>query len=185
MANTVDLYSVYLINMGFVIMYTTYQKDPTHKHTHTHTTCLPSDKLIFQHALPISTSANISRHSVLHLDGMEVCSLRIRKRGWLYCRDLCYGHPTFMAEGHNHYCGLVHGLHVEKNNSTSKPDCLTIVNFLKYTHNLQMWPLAANMTWWVACWRPMSYVNSFTDSTVASNIHLLIFTQPTQEHANA
>ena len=31
----------------------------------------------------------------------------------------------------------------------------------------------------------MSYANSFTDSTVANNTHLLIFTQPTQEYANA
>jgi hypothetical protein len=65
------------------------------------------------------------------------------------------------------------------------PNCLIIVKFLTYTHNLQMWPGAANTTWWAACWRSMSYVNSFTDSTVASNIHLLISTQPTQGYANA
>jgi hypothetical protein len=32
------------------------------------------------------------------------------------------------------------------------------VKFLMYTHNLHMWPRAANMTCWAACWRSMSYV---------------------------
>jgi len=65
------------------------------------------------------------------------------------------------------------------------PNCLIIVKFLKYTHNLQMWPRATNTTQWAASQRPMSYANSFTDSTVDSNIHFLIFTWPALEYANA
>ena len=113
------------------------------------------------------------------------CSVYIQGKG-ANCTVLTYatGTQLFMAEGHNHYRGLVHGLHVEKNNSTCNT-CLTIVKFWKYMHNLQMWLRDANTTWWAACWRPMSYANSFTDSTVASNTHPFIFTWRTFEYANA
>lgn len=54
------------------------------------------------------------------------------------CTVLTYamGTQLFMAEGHNYYHGLVHGLHVGKNNRICNT-CLTIVKFWKYTHNLQ------------------------------------------------
>jgi len=163
-------------------MYTTYQKNT---HTHTHTTCLPSDNLLFQPALPTSTSADISRYTVSCLDGMEVCSLYTRRRGQLDCHDLCHGRPTFNGRRPLMLLWACSRATCEKKIIVhAKPNCLITVKFLKYTHNLQMWPWAANTTWWAACWRPMSYANSFTESNVASNIHLLIFAWPMSEYAN-
>ena len=94
-----NFWFVFWLSNQYGLSCTLHIKRIQHTHTHTHTICLPSDLLLFQHALPTFTSADIFRHSMLCLDGMAVCSQCTRKRGQLYCHDLCHGHPTFYGRG--------------------------------------------------------------------------------------
>jgi hypothetical protein len=160
------------------------KKARTHAHTHTHThttTCLPSDNLLFQHALPIFTSADISRHSELHGSVQPTYQeKRPTVLSWPmpWASNFLWQGATTVTVGLFMGCmwgGIVHAI----------PSCLIIVKILKYTHNLQNVATGYKYNRWAASQRPMSYANSFTDSTVASNIHLLIFTWPMLEYVNA
>ena len=175
-------------------MYTTYQRiqktqKNTHTHTHTHTHTLTHTHTHTQKPLVcLVTTSSFSMPSPsppVPTTPDTLCCVLMAWKCAAYVRGkepscivmtYAMGIQLFVAEGHNRYCGLIHGLHVGGGMVHAIPNCLIIVKFLKYTHNLQMWPRATNTTQWAASQRPMSYANSFTDSTVDSNIHFLIFT---------
>jgi hypothetical protein len=119
-------------------------KDPTHKHTHTPLVCLATT---FSFSMPFPPPpVPISPDTLCCVLMGWKCAVYIRGKG-ANCTFVTYpmGIQLFMAEGHNRYCGLVHGPHVGKITVHAIPNCLTIVKYLrihticKCGSGLQIW----------------------------------------------